>query len=188
MSSSRQGGHQLGEPDEIEDPPEIVGECGQAEFGANLLQATHQKRALVHPLLDRAKWVFDRLATPVEDTGALREPRQHELAEHRAEGLAVIVAEISDGLEVGLPRLVISAEGLTVEGADFSRRSAKWTSIGPVTYSVRQRALTAPVTGPDVHRNFAIMRQVRIALRFDNPEMIAEQLNTWRMRAMTYTR
>jgi hypothetical protein len=32
---------------------------------------------LVHPLLDRAKWVFDRLATPVEDTGALREPRLH---------------------------------------------------------------------------------------------------------------
>ena len=75
--SGRQGGHQLGEPDEIEDPPEIVGERGQAEFGANLLQATHQKRALVHPLLDRAKRVFDRLATPVENTGALREPRLH---------------------------------------------------------------------------------------------------------------
>jgi hypothetical protein len=77
MSSGRQGGYQLGEPDEIQDAPEIVGECGQAEFGANLLQATHQKRALVHPLLDRAKWVFDRLAAPVEDTGALREPRLH---------------------------------------------------------------------------------------------------------------
>ena len=37
----RQGGHQLGEPDEIEDSPEIVGERGQAEFGANILQATH---------------------------------------------------------------------------------------------------------------------------------------------------
>jgi hypothetical protein len=76
MSSGRQRGHQLGEPDEIEDPPEIVGKRGQAEFGANLLQATHQKRALVHPLLDRAKWVFDCLATPVEDTWALREPRK----------------------------------------------------------------------------------------------------------------
>src|SRR4051794_31512675 len=39
--SGRQGGHQRGEPDEIEPPPEIVGERGQAEFGTNLLQATH---------------------------------------------------------------------------------------------------------------------------------------------------
>jgi hypothetical protein len=75
--SGRQGGHQPSEPDEIEDSPEIVGERGQAEFGANILQATHQKCALVHPLLDRAKRMFDRLATPIENTGALREPRLH---------------------------------------------------------------------------------------------------------------
>src|SRR5262249_61822970 len=35
--------------------------CGQAELGANLLQPSHQKRALVHPLLDRAKRVLDGL-------------------------------------------------------------------------------------------------------------------------------
>jgi hypothetical protein len=31
-----------------------------------------QKRTLVHPLLDRAERVFDRLAAFVEDVGALR--------------------------------------------------------------------------------------------------------------------
>ena len=44
---------------------------GTTDKAANLLQATHQKRALVHPR------VFDRLAAPVEDTWALREPRLH---------------------------------------------------------------------------------------------------------------
>jgi hypothetical protein len=60
--SCRQGGHQLRERDEIEGSPEIIGERGQAKLGANLLQATHQKCALIHPLFDRAKRVFDRLA------------------------------------------------------------------------------------------------------------------------------
>jgi hypothetical protein len=87
--SGRQGGHQLDEPDEIEDPPQIVGERGQAEFGANLLQATHQKRALVHPLLDHAKRVFDRFATPIEDTRALREPRLHPVQDRLVGGVTV---------------------------------------------------------------------------------------------------
>src|SRR5277367_654670 len=55
----------------IEHPPEIIGECGQAELGANLLQTSHQKRTLVHPLLDRAKRVLNGLAALVEDVGAL---------------------------------------------------------------------------------------------------------------------
>ena len=45
-------------------------ERGQAELAANLLQPAHQKSALVHPLLDRAKRVFDRLAALVEEFGA----------------------------------------------------------------------------------------------------------------------
>src|SRR3954452_748430 len=93
--SGRQGSHQLVEPDEIEHPPEIVGERGQAEFGTNLLQSTHQKRALVHPLLDRAERVFDRLATSVENIRALRQSRLHPVqycfvlkARHRAKPAA----------------------------------------------------------------------------------------------------
>jgi hypothetical protein len=77
-----QGGDQLIKPDDIQDPPEIVSERRQAELGANLLQATHQKRALVHPLLDSSKRVFDSLSTAVKDTGVLRQPGLHPV-QHR---------------------------------------------------------------------------------------------------------
>ena len=80
--SGRHGGHQLGEPNNIQHPPQIIGERGQAELTADLFQATHQKRALVHPLLDAAEWMFDRLATPVEDTGALGQAFLHPI-QHR---------------------------------------------------------------------------------------------------------
>src|SRR5207248_7765334 len=69
---SRERGNQLWQLHDIEDAPEIVDERGQAELAANLLQPSHQKRTLVHPLLDRAERVFDRLAALVEDVGALR--------------------------------------------------------------------------------------------------------------------
>ena len=52
---SLEGGNQIWERDDIENAPEIVSQCGQAELGANLLQSAHQKRPLVHPLLDRAE-------------------------------------------------------------------------------------------------------------------------------------
>src|ERR1700749_297354 len=68
----RERGDQLWHLHDIEDAPEIVGERGQAELAAHLLQPAHQKRALVHPLFDRAKRVFDGLAAFVEDVGALR--------------------------------------------------------------------------------------------------------------------
>ena len=51
---------------DIENEPEIVGRRGQAELGANLLQPSHQKRTLVHPLFDRAKLVFAGLEELVE--------------------------------------------------------------------------------------------------------------------------
>ena len=97
--SGRQGGYQLRERDEIEDSPEIIGECSQAEFGANLLQATHQKCALIYPLFDRAKRVFDRLATSIDNTGALREPRLHSV-----QGRFVLKARYRVKLAVGALR------------------------------------------------------------------------------------
>src|ERR1700749_1713147 len=75
--SGRQSGHQLSEPDKIEHPTQIVGERRQAEFGPHLLQATGQKRTLIHPLLDRPERVLDGLTTAVENTGALRQPGVH---------------------------------------------------------------------------------------------------------------
>src|SRR5580693_2199464 len=53
--------------------PDDRGAFGRPDVvAANLLQPAHQKRTLVHPLLDRAERVFDRLAAFVEDVGALR--------------------------------------------------------------------------------------------------------------------
>ena len=74
-----ESGDQLWELNDIEDPPEIVGERGQAELGANLLQPSHQKRTLVHPLLDRAKRVLDGLAALLEDLGALHYAGLHSI-------------------------------------------------------------------------------------------------------------
>src|SRR5205814_2041378 len=42
---------QLWQLHDVEDAPEIVGERGQAELAAHLLQPAHQKRTLVHPCL-----------------------------------------------------------------------------------------------------------------------------------------
>ena len=69
--------HQLGEADDIEHSPEIIGERRQAELAANLLQATHQEGALVHPLFDRAKRMLHRLAALRENLRALRQPSLH---------------------------------------------------------------------------------------------------------------
>ena len=75
----RERGNQLWELDDIENAPEIVGERGQAELGANLLQPSRQKCTLVHPLLNRAKRVFDRLAALVEDVWPLRDAGLHSI-------------------------------------------------------------------------------------------------------------
>src|SRR5690348_1808121 len=72
VALSRERGDQLWQFHDVENAPEIVGQRGQAELAANLLQPSHQKRTLVHPLLDRAKRVLNSLAALVEDVGALR--------------------------------------------------------------------------------------------------------------------
>jgi hypothetical protein len=46
---------------------------GQAEFGADRLQTTHQNAPLVRPLLDRAKRMLDCLAPLVEDVRTQRD-------------------------------------------------------------------------------------------------------------------
>src|SRR5215469_13766096 len=69
--------HQLSKADYIEHPPEIVGERGQAELAANLLQATHQERPLVHPLFDCAEWMLHHLAALLEYLRTLRQSGLH---------------------------------------------------------------------------------------------------------------
>jgi hypothetical protein len=106
LAFSRERGNQLWQLHDIEDAPEIVDECGQAELGANLLQPSHQKRTLVHPLLDRAERVFDRLAALVEDVGALRYAGLHSVQYGRKYaadgGLISYSANIAAGYQVGL--------------------------------------------------------------------------------------
>src|SRR5271168_2769603 len=54
--------------EDVERPPQIVGERRQAELSSDVVEAPHQEGALVHPLLDRAEGVLDDLATAIEDT------------------------------------------------------------------------------------------------------------------------
>jgi hypothetical protein len=55
-----------------------MGERGQAELGADVVETAHQERALVHPLLDRAEGMLDDLATAIDDDGGVerRAPRR----------------------------------------------------------------------------------------------------------------
>src|SRR5579864_624628 len=113
-------GHQLSEADDIEYPPEIVGERGQAELGANLRQASHQKRTLVHPLLDRAKRMLDRLTTDAQDVRATGDAGLHPVEDgfvfetrYRAEAIpraSRTDRAISAGLAVGVVDLLERAQ------------------------------------------------------------------------------
>ena len=123
--SGCRGGHQLDEPDEIPladrgdllgqilDPRatrcalagiapvqtlQVIVKLGVGEFDELGQRCAGEVAILVVDRLDPRAVHCQQLAT--EQIQLLAE--QHELTEHWAEGLAVIAAEISDGLEVGL--------------------------------------------------------------------------------------
>ena len=50
---------ETGNADDVERPSQIVRERGEAELSSNLRKPSHEKCALVHPLLDRAEWMLD---------------------------------------------------------------------------------------------------------------------------------
>src|ERR1700737_2863871 len=66
VSCSDGSHHGLDAPD-VEGPAQIVDERREAELSPDIVEALHQKGALVHPLLDAAEGMLDDLATPVED-------------------------------------------------------------------------------------------------------------------------
>src|ERR1700750_977621 len=107
----------------------MVGERGQAELAANLLQPSHQKRTLVHPLLDRAERVFDGLAALIEDVGVLRYAGLHSV-QYR------LVLETGHGAESIARALradrAISA-GLVVAVIDLLQATQKRRRIGMKT-------------------------------------------------------
>ena len=89
------GRHHLVHAENVEHAPQIVGERGQAEFGAHFFQAAHQERALIHPLLDAAERVFDRLATAVENFRPRLQAGRHAVER-------VLVLETRDGAIAGV--------------------------------------------------------------------------------------
>ena len=119
-------GNQVWERHDIENAPEIVGQRGQAELGSNLLQPSHQKRTLVHPLLDRAKRVFNGHAALVENVGALRYAGLHSV-QHG------LVLETRNGAELiarALRTDCAVAAGLTVAVIDLLQATQNRRRIG----------------------------------------------------------
>ena len=50
--ASRHGRHHRLDAEDVERPPQIIDERGQTELGADIVEALHQKGALVHPYVD----------------------------------------------------------------------------------------------------------------------------------------
>ena len=126
MTLGRECRNQLWQLHDVEDAPEIVDERGQAELGANLLQPSHQKRSLVHPLLDRAEWVFDRLAALVEDVGALRYAGLHSVQY----GLVLETGHRAESIAGALRADRAVAAGLAVAVIDLLQAARKGRRIG----------------------------------------------------------
>jgi hypothetical protein len=56
-------------PENVERSAQVVGERGQAELSADIVEAAHQERTLIHPLFDAAEGALDDLAATVENLG-----------------------------------------------------------------------------------------------------------------------
>src|ERR1700731_1343078 len=80
--SSPDSRHHRRDTEDVERPPQIIDERGQTELGADIVEALHQKGALVHPLLDRAEGMLDHLAPPVENFRSRFQSHRHAV-EHR---------------------------------------------------------------------------------------------------------
>ena len=70
-------GDQARNTDQSDGPSDIIGERGQAELAANVLEPAHQERALTHPLFDGAEGVLDAVSPVVKHLGPGRQPRRH---------------------------------------------------------------------------------------------------------------
>ena len=93
--SAGDGRHHLVHAENVERSAQIVDERRQAEFGAHFSQAAHQERALIHPLLDAAERMFDRLATAVQNFRPRLEAGRHAVER-------VLVLETRDDAIVGV--------------------------------------------------------------------------------------
>ena len=61
----------------VDGAPLIIGERGEGERGADIVEAPHQEGARVHPLLERPKGMFKGLTAPRESVQKSAHPVQH---------------------------------------------------------------------------------------------------------------
>ena len=108
----------LSDAKDVQGSTQIVGERGQAELGADFFEPLHQKRALIHPLLDRAKGMLDDLATPKENVGPFLQSGGHAI-ERR------LVLQTRD-----FPKVVCAARAQWTDGACWPAAGSVDTKIG----------------------------------------------------------
>ncbi len=82
LVSCSNGRHHGLDAKDVEGPAQIVDERREAELSPDIVEALHQKGALVHPLLDAAEGMLDEFATPVEDSRPRLQAGGHPV-EHR---------------------------------------------------------------------------------------------------------
>ena len=65
--------------EDVDGAPQIIGERGEAERGADIVEAPYQEGALVHPLLKYPEGMFDGLTALRESVQQSGDPVQHYL-------------------------------------------------------------------------------------------------------------
>ncbi len=75
--SGADGAHEASYTDEGQCAADVVGQCCQTELAPDILNAAREEVPLPHPLLDRAKRVFDALAALIHNFRICCEPYRH---------------------------------------------------------------------------------------------------------------
>ena len=77
--SNRCDGNQSGNSYEVDCASHVVGQGGEAELPADIVEPARQERALAHPLLDRTEGMLDRLPATIHHLGPGGETVRHAL-------------------------------------------------------------------------------------------------------------
>ncbi len=71
------GCHHDVDAEDVDGAPQIIGDRGEAERGADIVEAPHQEGARVHPLLERPEGMFDGITAPCESVQQSGHSVQH---------------------------------------------------------------------------------------------------------------
>ena len=91
--SSVDGAHEACNSHKCQGAADIIGQRCQTELAPNILNTAREKVPLPHPLLNRAKRVFDALAALIHDFKACREAFRHPIQN----GLIRVSRNLSEG-------------------------------------------------------------------------------------------